>query len=53
MTDIQALRHQLRAAGYCPIPLYGKEPPIYNAKKKNNRHRRGLGGWQLLDNVTA
>jgi len=53
MTNAQTLRHQLRTAGYCPIPLYGKEPPIYNAKKKNNRHRRGLGEWQLLTDVTA
>ena len=29
MTDAQALRHQLRNAGYCPIPLCGKEPPIF------------------------
>src|SRR5215831_4135972 len=53
MTDAQAKRHELREAGYCPIPLYGKEPPIYNAKKQNNRHRRGLGGWQTFHEVTA
>jgi AAA domain/Bifunctional DNA primase/polymerase, N-terminal len=51
MTDAQALRHQLRAAGYCPIPLYGKEPPVYNAKKKNNSHR-GLADWEQLTAVT-
>jgi hypothetical protein len=44
MTDAQALRHQLRAAGYCPIPLYGKEPPIYG---KNNQ-RKGLKDWEQL-----
>ena len=49
MTDAQALRHQLRNAGYCPIPLYGKEPPIYG---KNNK-RKGLSGWEKLHDVTA
>jgi hypothetical protein len=49
MTDAQALRHQLRDAGYCPIPLYGKEPPIYG---KNNK-RGGLKAWQELHEVTA
>jgi hypothetical protein len=49
MTDAQTLRHQLRAAGYCPIPLYGKEPPIYG---KNNK-RKGMKGWQELHEVTA
>src|SRR6516162_4098655 len=51
MTNAQALRHQLRAAGFCPIPLYGKEPPVFNAKKKNNAHR-GLSGWEQLTEVT-
>src|SRR5262245_28099896 len=49
MTDAQTLRHQLRNAGYCPIPLYGKEPPRYG---KNNK-RKGLTGWQTLTDVTA
>jgi len=49
MTDAQALRHQLRAAGYCPIPLYGKAPPQYG---KNNQ-RKGLQRWQTLHEVTA
>jgi hypothetical protein len=40
MTDTRAFRHQLRNAGYCPIPLYGKAPPVYG---KNNK-RKGLGG---------
>jgi hypothetical protein len=52
MTNAQELRHKLREAGYCPIPLYFKEPPIFNAKKKNNAHR-GLAGWEQLTNVTA
>jgi hypothetical protein len=43
------LRHQLRAAGYCPIPLFGKEPPAYG---KNNS-KRGLSGWQQLQEVTS
>src|SRR5215471_12571611 len=48
MTDAQALRHQLREAGYCTLPLYGKEPPIYG---KNNK-RGGLKKWQELHDVT-
>jgi len=48
MTNAQTLRHQLRAAGYCPIPLYGKEPPRYG---KNNP-KKGLAGWQTFHDVT-
>jgi RecA-family ATPase len=48
MNDTSARRHQLRAAGFCPIPLFGKTPPAYG---KNNK-RKGLGGWQQLQNVT-
>src|SRR5262249_26476019 len=47
--DVRALRHQFRAAGYCSIPLYGKEPPIYG---KNNQ-KKGLRQWQTLHEVTA
>lgn len=43
-----ALRLQLLDAGYAPIPLYGKEPPVFG---KNN-NRKGLGGWQNLQDVT-
>jgi Bifunctional DNA primase/polymerase, N-terminal len=46
--EVLALRVALRELGYLPIPLFGKEPPIYG---KNNKHK-GLSGWQLLDNVT-
>jgi hypothetical protein len=49
MTDAQARRHQLRNGGYCPIPLFGKEPPIYG---KNNK-KKGLKRWQELGDVTA
>jgi hypothetical protein len=49
MTNEQARRHQLRAGGYIPLPLYGKEPPIYG---KNNK-RKGLGKWQQLHEVSA
>jgi hypothetical protein len=42
------LRHALRAAGYCPIPLFGKEPPVY----RTNNKRAGLSGWQNLIDVT-
>jgi hypothetical protein len=48
MTDAKALRQQLRDAGYIPLPLFGKAPPQYG---KNNS-RKGLGGWQKLENVT-
>src|SRR5262245_5093496 len=48
MTDVLALRQQLHKGGYCPIPLYGKEPPIYG---KNNA-RKGLDAWQTLHDVT-
>jgi len=48
MTDAQALRQQLRDAGYLPIPLYGKAPPQYG---KNNK-RKGFTGWQKLESVT-
>jgi hypothetical protein len=43
------LRHKLRAAGFAPLPLFGKEPPIYGRNNKN----KGLGGWQDLHEVTA
>jgi len=46
--DPRVLRHRLRATGYCPIPLYGKEPPAYG---KNNK-RKGLPRWQQLQEVT-
>src|SRR6516162_1177822 len=49
MTDAHTLRHQLRAAGYCPIPLYGKEPPTV----RNNNKRRPMNGWQMLTEVTT
>jgi hypothetical protein len=47
--EVLALRHKLRAAGYSPIPLYGKEPPVYG---KNNT-KKGLSAWQNLHEVTA
>jgi predicted P-loop ATPase len=46
--EVLQLRFALHELGYLPIPLFGKEPPIYG---KNNKHK-GLSGWQLLDNVT-
>src|SRR5262245_6846588 len=45
----QALRHRLRNAGYCVLPLFGKSPPQFG---KNNK-RGGLSGWQMLTEVTA
>ena len=46
--DVTALRLQLVAHGYVPIPLFGKEPPVYG---KNNQ-RKGFSNWQKLDSVT-
>jgi Bifunctional DNA primase/polymerase, N-terminal len=46
--QVRTLRHQLCAAGFCPIPLYGKEPPVYG---KNNK-RKGLAAWEQLTEVT-
>jgi hypothetical protein len=48
MSDTSTLRHQLRAAGFCPIPLFGKLPPVFG---KNNP-RKGLAGWERLTEVT-
>jgi hypothetical protein len=50
MTAQEVLERRLTlcANGYTPLPLFGKEPPIYG---KNNKHK-GLDKWQLLDNVT-
>jgi hypothetical protein len=42
------LRCQLCAAGYSPLPLFGKAPPV---KGKNNS-KKGLGSWQNLGAVT-
>lgn len=49
IADAIALRRALAAAGYVPIPLYGKVPPAYG---KNNPHK-GLAGWQQLTAVTG
>jgi hypothetical protein len=47
--EVTVLRLRLLELGYSPIPLFGKEPPIYG---KNNQ-RKGLGNWQQLDGVTC
>src|SRR5262249_36973768 len=47
-SDVAAFRCKLATAGYCPLPLYGKTPPVYG---KNNS-RRGFDGWQKLNGVT-
>jgi hypothetical protein len=51
MATVLEIRQALIDHGYAPIPLYGKEPPVYNKDYKNNKHR-GLPGWQQLRNVT-
>jgi Bifunctional DNA primase/polymerase, N-terminal len=40
-------RLQLCAAGYTPIPLFGKVPP----NRKNNK-RKGFAGWEQTREVT-
>jgi len=47
--DASTLRRALVAAGFTPLPLYGKAPPAFG----KNGARKGLGGWQHLENVTA
>jgi len=47
--DVRERRLQLVAAGYVPVPLFGKTPPSYG---KNNK-RKGLSGWQNLQDITA
>src|SRR5262245_24129438 len=49
MSSPTELRHQLRAGGYEPLPLFGKEPPVYG---KNNK-RKGLNGWQQQTEISA
>jgi Bifunctional DNA primase/polymerase, N-terminal len=46
--ETMTLRLRLVQAGFVPLPLYGKEPPIFG---KNNK-RKGLAGWEKLDGVT-
>ena len=45
--EFTATRYALRDAGFAPIPLYGKAPPIYG----RNNSKKGLGGWQNLQHV--
>ena len=45
--DVMTLRLALCANGYIPLPLFGKEPPIFG---KNNQ-RKGLDKWEQLNNI--
>jgi hypothetical protein len=45
---VVALRRALVAAGFTPLPLFGKAPPVFG----KNGAKRGLGGWQNLEDVT-
>jgi hypothetical protein len=42
------IRLALIAGDYVPLPLFGKEPPVYG---KNNQ-RKGLSDWEKLGSVT-
>src|SRR5262245_38401322 len=46
--DACALRRALVAAGFTPLPLFGKAPPAFG----KNGAKKGLGGWQHLEAVT-
>jgi hypothetical protein len=48
MPTVLEVRQALVDRGYTPLPLFGKEPPIYG---KNNR-RGGFAAWQTLENVS-
>src|SRR5215510_506966 len=45
---VRSRRQELCAGGYCPVPLFGKEPPAYG----RNNSKRGFSGWQNLQEVT-
>jgi putative DNA primase/helicase len=45
---VRELRRTLVAAGFTPIPLFGKAPPAFG----KNGAKKGLGGWQRLEAVT-
>jgi hypothetical protein len=45
---VHVLRCALVAAGFTPLPLFGKAPPAYG----KNGAKKGLGGWQHLEDVT-
>lgn len=47
--DVSALRRTLVAAGFTPVPLYGKAPRSY----RKNGAKKGLGGWRHLEGVTS
>src|SRR5262245_21666317 len=47
--DVRDRRLQLVAAGYVPVPLFGKAPPSY----RTNNAKKGLAGWQNLQAVTT
>jgi hypothetical protein len=40
--ELLARRLALLAAGFVPIPLFGKEPPVFG----RNNSRKGFAGWQ-------
>jgi hypothetical protein len=46
--EVLALRLKLMRGGYTPLPLFGKEPPVYG---KNNR-RKGFKNWQNLNGLS-
>jgi Bifunctional DNA primase/polymerase, N-terminal len=43
--DPTALRHQLVAAGYCPLPLRGKAPFLKNWQQRTEPSRKDIEYW--------
>src|SRR5262249_7613369 len=46
---VVALRQALVAAGFTPLPLFGKKPPAIG----KNGAKKGLNSWQHLEAVTS
>jgi hypothetical protein len=47
MTDPTALRHQLRAAGFCPLPLRGKVPFQKDWQKRTEPSSADIDAWRM------
>jgi hypothetical protein len=47
MTDPTALRHQLRTAGFCPLPVRGKAPFQKDWQKRVEPSRADIDAWWM------